>query len=364
MGSMSQASQVQEESGLKAYKQWATVMMSFLMAVSISACGAREAPPAEQSAPKPAPAAQAPAAPPYPTKQIEYIVPYSAGGGVDLVARATADYLSKEWGQPIVVVNKAGGGGAVGAEYALKQAKPDGYTALAVNVSNTTMLTAGMVNSPVKNEDQIYAARIGKGTLAFAVKADAPWKDFAEFSQWVKESPEQLTWTSVGPAGFSAFGVAEWMDTIGADFSKSRMIVTKGASDSVPKVAGGHAVLAVHTVGEIMPMVQAGKVKILAVSGTKRSPFLPDVPTAEELGIKGLTVFWWTGVSFAKGTPDYVVEKWQESIAKMEQDPEFAKKLSEIQVEAAYAKSADFIQDVNQETEYYTDLATKKDIRK
>jgi tripartite-type tricarboxylate transporter receptor subunit TctC len=300
----------------------------------------------------------------YPQRQIEYVVPYSAGGGVDLVARATADYLSKQWGQPILVVNKPGGGGAVGAEYALKQAKNDGYTALAVNVSNTTMLTAGMENPPITNEDQVYTARIGKGQLAFAVKADAPWKDFAEFSQWVKENPQDLTWTSVGPAGFSAFGVAEWLDAIGADFSKTRMIVTKGGSDSLPKVAGGHAVLAVHMVGEVMPMLQAGKIKVLAVSGSERSPFLPDVPTTEEMGIEGLSVFWWTGVSFAQGTPEHVIRKWEEGIANMQNDPEFTKYLATIQVEPDYADSAIFTQDVQEETEYYTKLATESGIRK
>ncbi|MBW5469560.1 tripartite tricarboxylate transporter substrate binding protein [Brevibacillus formosus] len=336
-----------EVESLKGYKQWAAVMMSLLLGVAVSACGNQGT--AESA---------------YPSKQVEYIVPYSAGGGVDLVARAAADYLSKEWGQPIVVVNKAGGGGAVGAEYALKQAKNDGYTALAVNVSNTTMLAAGMKTPPITNEDQVYTARIGKGTLAFAVKADAPWKDFAEFSAWVRANPEQLTWTSVGPAGFSAFGVAEWLDVIGADFAKTRMIVTKGASDSVPKVAGGHAVLAVHTVGEIMPMLQAGKVKILAVSGDTRSPFLPDVPTAEEQGIQGLSVFWWTGVSFAKGTPESVIRKWEEAIAKMEKDPAFLQKLSEIQVEPAYAASEAFTKETQAETTYYLELATKKGIRK
>ncbi|WP_414851211.1 tripartite tricarboxylate transporter substrate binding protein [Brevibacillus sp. IT-7CA2] len=335
-----------EEESLKGYKQWAAVMMSLLLAAAVSACGNQ----GTESA--------------YPSKQVEYIVPYSAGGGVDLVARAAADYLSKEWGQPIVVVNKAGGGGAVGAEYALKQAKNDGYTALAVNVSNTTMLAAGMKTPPITNEDQVYTARIGKGTLAFAVKADAPWKDFAEFSAWVRANPEQLTWTSVGPAGFSAFGVAEWLDVIGADFAKTRMIVTKGASDSVPKVAGGHAILAVHTVGEIMPMLQAGKVKILAVSGDTRSPFLPDVPTAGEQGIQGLSVFWWTGVSFAKGTPESVIRKWEEAIAKMEKDPAFLQKLSEIQVEPAYAASEAFTKETQAETTYYLELATKKGIRK
>ncbi|RED23133.1 tripartite-type tricarboxylate transporter receptor subunit TctC [Brevibacillus brevis] len=322
-------------------------MMSLLLAAAVSACGNQGT---VESA--------------YPSKQVEYIVPYSAGGGVDLVARAAADYLSKEWGQPIVVVNKAGGGGAVGAEYALKQAKNDGYTALAVNVSNTTMLAAGMKTPPITNEDQVYTARIGKGTLAFAVKADAPWKDFAEFSAWVRANPEQLTWTSVGPAGFSAFGVAEWLDVIRADFAKTRMIVTKGASDSVPKVAGGHAILAVHTVGEIMPMLQAGKVKILAVSGDTRSPFLPDIPTAEEQGIQGLSVFWWTGVSFAKGTPESVIRKWEEAIAKMEKDPAFLQKLSEIQVEPAYAASEAFTKETQAETTYYLELATKKGIRK
>ncbi|RAT97394.1 tripartite tricarboxylate transporter substrate binding protein [Brevibacillus sp. Leaf182] len=336
-----------EVESLKGYKQWLAVIMSLLLAAAVSACGNQGT--AESA---------------YPSKQVEYIVPYSAGGGVDLVARAAADYLSKEWGQPIVVVNKAGGGGAVGAEYALKQAKNDGYTALAVNVSNTTMLAAGMKTPPITNEDQVYTARIGKGTLAFAVKADAPWKDFAEFSAWVRANPEQLTWTSVGPAGFSAFGVAEWLDVIGADFAKTRMIVTKGASDSVPKVAGGHAILAVHTVGEIMPMLQAGKVKILAVSGETRSPFLPDVPTAGEQGIQGLSVFWWTGVSFAKGTPESVIRKWEEAIAKMEKDPAFLQKLSEIQVEPAYAASEAFTKETQAETTYYLELATKKGIRK
>lgn len=352
---------------MKAAHVWFRIAFSLLIAVATTACGAGQAqPPASPAVPQ-QPATDQSAGqsePAYPTRQIEYIVPYSAGGGVDLVARAAADYVSKEWGQPIVVVNKPGGGGTVGAEYALKQAKPDGYTVLAVNVSNTTMLTAGMKDSLITSNGQIYTARIGKGTMAFAVKEDAPWNDFHAFSQWAKENPDQLTWTSVGPAGFSAFGVAQWFDMIDADFAKTRMIVTKGASDSVPKVAGGHAVVAIHTIGEINPMLQAKKVKILAVGGTERSPFLPDVPTAKEQGIDGLTVFWWTGVSFPKGTPEAVIKKWEAVVAKMTSDPDFVKKLHELQVEPAYADSAQFTADVEKETQYYTDLATKSNIRK
>jgi len=100
--------------------------------------------------------------PPYPTKQIEYVVAAAAGGSTDLVARAVAEYVSKEFGQPILVVNKPGGGTAIGGEYALKQAKPDGYTIYADNHSASTMMVGGMVNPPIKMEDRIFVSQIGR----------------------------------------------------------------------------------------------------------------------------------------------------------------------------------------------------------
>lgn len=300
----------------------------------------------------------------YPVRQIEYVVPFAAGGGVDLVARAVAEALSKEWGQPVVVSNKAGGGGATGAQYALKQTAPDGYTVLAVNVSNTSMLTGGFLEPPVKIEDHALVSRIVLDAPAFTVKADAPWKDFKEFSEWAKQNPGQLTWTSVGPAGFSAFAVAEWLNELGADFSKTRMVTTKGASESLPIVAGGNAVLAVHTVNEVYPLVKAGKLKILAVQSKARSPFFPDVPTAEEQGIQHLKATWWTGVTMPKGTPEGIMKKWEEALAKLAKDPAFIDKLKHIQVEPAYLNTREFGDFLKQETDYYVELAAKRGIRK
>ena len=299
----------------------------------------------------------------YPTKQVEYVVPFAAGGGTDLVARAVAEYLSKEWGKPVTVVNKPGGGGAVGAQAALKQSAADGYTALANNVSSVSMLNAGMVDPPVKIEDHVLVARVVKDPLAFAVKADAPWKDFKEFNEWVKNNPEQLTWTSVGPSGISAFAVAEWLDAIGVDFKKTRMVTTTGAADSMPKVAGGHAVLAVHSINEVYSMAASGKVKLLAVQSDKRSPYFPDVPTVKEFGIT-MSAEWWTGISLPVGTPESVVKKWEEATAKMVKDQAFLDKLENINVEASYLNSADFTQFVKDETKYWTELATKMGIRK
>lgn len=300
----------------------------------------------------------------YPTRQIEYVVPFSAGGGVDLTARAVAEYVSKEWGQPVTVVNKAGGGGATGAQYALKQAPNDGYTVLATNVSNTSMLTGGFLEPPVKLEDHRLVARIVQDAPAFVVKADAPWNNFKEFSDWVKKNPEQLTWTSVGSAGFSAFVVAEWLNELKVDGAKTKMVTTKGASESLPIVAGGNAVLAVHTVNEVFPLVKAGKLKVLAIEAKSRSPFLPDVPTAEEQGISNLTVSWWTGISVPKGTPDEVVAKWEAALTKMSKDPAFIEKLKLIQMEPAFLPSKEFEAALKKETDYYVDLATKRGIRK
>ncbi|AEI41667.1 tripartite tricarboxylate transporter substrate binding protein [Paenibacillus mucilaginosus] len=300
----------------------------------------------------------------YPKKGIEYIVPFSPGGGVDLVARAVAEYAGKAWGQPVTVVNKPGGGGAVGAQAALKGAAKDGYTVLADNNSSTSMLSAGLSTPPVAITDHLFVSKIVEDAPAFAVSADAPWADFKAFSDWAKAHPDQLTWTTVGPSGFSSFAVAEWMKAIGGDFSKSRMVTTKGASESAPMIAGGHAVLAVHTVAELYPLAQAGKIKLLAVVADQRSTFLPDVPTADEQGVTGLTVRWWTGLSLPAGTPDEIRAKWDALIAEMVQDPAFLEKLKNMKMEPAYLDSGKFSEWVGNESNYLTDLAAKYGIRK
>jgi tripartite-type tricarboxylate transporter receptor subunit TctC len=340
-------------------KSFQTLAFSFILAVILAACSSN-------STSKPATTAggNADKKIEYPTRQIELVVPFAAGGGVDLAARTVADYLSKEWGKPIVVTNKPGGGGIIGAQYALKEARPDGYTVLVNNNSSTTMYEAGNSNPTLTIEDNIFAARVAQGSLAFGVKADAEWKDLKEFSDWVKKNPEKLTWASVGPAGFSAFGVAEWLKTIGVDFKKTSMVSSEGASDSTAKVAGGHVVLAVHTVGEMAALTEAGKLKLLAVSSEERSPLFPDVPTTKELGFDNLTVKWWTGLSFAPGTPDEIVKKWDEAVAKMQKDEAFIGELEKIKLEPAYLNSADFSKSVKNEKDRFTKLAEEAGIRK
>ncbi|WP_228745153.1 tripartite tricarboxylate transporter substrate binding protein [Paenibacillus sp. S150] len=332
---------------------------AFAAVIVLSACGANS------TQDKQATNAAEPntAASDYPVKPIEYVVPYAAGGGVDLVARAVADAVSEKWKQPVTVVNRAGGGGATGAQYALGQ-PADGYTVLANVVSNTSMMEASYNSPAIKLADQQLVARIVEDAPTFTVKSDAEWSDFKAFSEWVQQNPGQLSWTTSGVAGYSTYVVAEWLDQLGVDISQTRMIVTKGTAESLPLIAGGNAILAVHPVSEVATMVNSGNLRILAVSSAERSPFFPDAPTAVEQGFNDLSAFWWTGLSMPKGTPEDIVRKWSDTLAELAQDTAFQDKLKSMKLLPSFLNSDDFNQFITKETEYYGGLATKFGLRK
>ena len=300
----------------------------------------------------------------YPTKPIDFVVPFAAGGSNDLVARTIAGYLSEEWGQTINVVNKPGGGGAVGLQEVLKNSKPDGYTVVAVSTSSTSALLAGNTSLPFGLEDFKFISKVVEDPITFVVKADAPWKDLKEFSEWAKNNTDQLSYATPGPSGTSTYATAEWLDAIGADFSKARLITSTGSADSLPKVAGGHITVAALGVNDVSSMVNAGKIKILGVSSKERSKYFPDVPTAEEQGIQNLTVSFWNGVAAPAGTPDEIVKKWDDAIAKMTKDPKFEEMLKKINSESAYLNSADLKKQVEEELEKVTKIAIEKGLRK
>ncbi|HET8577920.1 MAG TPA: tripartite tricarboxylate transporter substrate binding protein [Methylomirabilota bacterium] len=301
----------------------------------------------------------------YPTKPVEIVVPFVPGGGTDLIARLVADYLGKKWGQPMLVVNKPGGGGIVGARAALKDARPDGYTVL-IDIHTTSSMHMGAWKTPqLTLADRKYAARLVRDPMVFAVKADAPWKNFKEFSDWVKANPDQLVWSSVGPSGPSRYTAFDWFTQIGVDPLKTKMVITEGAGDSFAKLAGGHVVMAIHSVAEANAMLKAGKIKLLAVLSPSRIKYIPDVPTAEEQGVmKGVRVQWWASVAFPAATPDPIVKKWESAVAEMVKDPAFLAGAERISMNIDFLPAAEMRAFVEKEVESYTDMAGKIGIRR
>ena len=305
------------------------------------------------------------AAQPYPTRPVEIVVPFVPGGGTDLIARATADYLGKKWSQPLLVVNKPGGGGVIGARAALKEGRPDGYTVLMDIHTTAPMMIGAWKTPPITLADRRWAGRIVLDPMVFAVKADAPWKDLKELSAWVKAHPSELVWSSVGPSGPSRYTAFDWFNQIGVDPTRTRMVITEGAADSMTKLAGGHVVLAIHSVAEAKAMAEGGKIRLLAVLAPRRVAYIAGVATAEEQGVmKGVSVSWWAGISMPAATPDAVVRKWEAALAEMVRDPGFHATTDRLWMNLDYLNAADMTAFVEKQAAYYTDMAGKIGVRK
>jgi tripartite-type tricarboxylate transporter receptor subunit TctC len=265
----------------------------------------------------------------------------------------------------VLVVNKPGGGGIPGARAALKEARPDGYTALVDIHTTSSMLIGAWKTPPLTLADRKYAGRIVRDPMVFAVKADAPWKSFKEFSDWAKANPAELIWSTAGPAGPSRYTAYDWFSQVGMDLAKTRMVITEGAADSMAKLAGGHVTLAIHSVAEAHAMTEAGKIRLLAVLSSSRVKHLPSVPTAEEQGVmKGARVQWWAGIAFAAATPDPIVRKWEAAIAEMVKDPAFLDGAARIKMNIDHLNAADLRAFVEKETEGYIEMATQIGIRR
>lgn len=299
--------------------------------------------------------AKAPSQPAYPTRQIEFVVPAGPGGLTDLTARVVAEYVSKKWNQPVLVVNKPGAGNVTGLLYGLKQGKPDGYTVVADNIACSVLMAAGMTNPPIKLEDRIFVSKFVENPMCFSVAADSPFKNMKEFAEWVKQNPEKLTHTSLSTTSMNALTAAEFVNAIGVDYKKTQPILVKSGSEGIAMVAGGHAILGDQSVQETYPLASGGKLRVLAVASKERSSLFPDVPTCKELGIN-IDVTWWGGISVPKGTPDYIVKKWDATIAEMVKDPDFNNKMKEIHANVSYSSTADYNNLIKEQVKQYTKL--------
>lgn len=289
----------------------------------------------------------------YPTRQIEFVVPAGPGGLTDLSARVAAEYLSKKWKQPILVVNKPGAGNVTGLLYGLKQGKPDGYTVVADNIACSVLMVAGMTNPPIKLEDRIFVSKFVENPMCFSVAADSPFKDMKELSEWIKQNPEKLTHTTLSTTSMNALTAAEFVTAIGVDYKKTQTILVKSGGEGITMVAGRHAILGDQSVQETYPLAAGGKLRVLAVTSKQRSLLFPNVPTCKELGIN-IDVTWYGGISVPKGTPDFIVKKWDESVAEMVKDPEFISKMKDIHADVSYLNTADYNNLIKEQLIHYT----------
>jgi tripartite-type tricarboxylate transporter receptor subunit TctC len=260
----------------------------------------------------------------YPSKPVTFIVPFPAGGGTDIAARLVATRLTAKWGQSVVVENRAGAAGIVGADTVAK-AKPDGYTLLIGNVGTQSINPSLYAKLPY-NPDTAFAPISLICELPFVLMATPsfPPKNPKELVALAKADPDKVTFASSGSGGSPHLTAEVFQQATGA---KLMHIPYKGGGPAMTDLMAGHVNLLFASILEGSGHIKAGKLKALAVSSAKRSPALPDVPTLAESGIQGAESGSWVALLAPAGTPQALVDKIAADVKEVVANPEVRSQL-------------------------------------
>lgn len=254
----------------------------------------------------------------WPQKPVVFVVPFAAGGGTDAFARPLAAQLDTQLGQRVLIENRAGAGGTVGASQASKAA-PDGYTFF-VGAAHHAIAPSLYPNLDYDmNKDFIAVALIARPPQVIVVNPDkVAAKTLPEFVAYLKANPGKLNYGSAG-AGTTHHLAGELFKIV----TKTNILHVpyRGAGPAMQDLVAGHVPLVFDGLGSSAPQIRGGQLRALAVAAPKRVPAFPDVPTAAEAGVPGYEVATWYGVFAPKGTPPAIVEKMTAELKKALQTP-------------------------------------------
>lgn len=241
----------------------------------------------------------------YPSRPIRIIVPFSAGGAVDGPMRVIAQELSKRFNQQVIVENRPGAGAMIGSEAVAKSA-PDGYTLLLASQTNaiSASLYAKLAFNPI--EDFAPVTLIGREPGVLVVHPSLPVKTVQELIGYAKEQSGKLDYASSGNGSGQHLFAAMFASMAGVTMSH---VPYRGSGQATTDLVGGQVKVSIPGMAGMMGHIKAGKLRPLAVTGTKRSPLLPDVPTLDESGLKGYSAYVWMGLLAPKGTPAPIIDK-------------------------------------------------------
>jgi tripartite-type tricarboxylate transporter receptor subunit TctC len=267
-------------------------------------------------------------------KPIEFVVLFPAGSSADVTARLLAEGMAKHLGTQIVVVNRPGGGGAVGYRYGAAQS-PDGHHLVWNSNSISTTYHTGTL--PFDYKAFTPVARVQIETPVLFVRGEAAWKTLREFLQHAKSNPGRLTVGNSGTGSHTHFSSVWLFRAAGAQV----VDVPFNAAQVVPSLLGGHVDSVVQLPGALAGHVKSGTVRALVALSGARDPFFPQVPTAREQGVNAVAELW-RGVAVPKGTPPRVVAKLEDAIRKTVESPEFTRAAEKLLVAPAFLPAPEF----------------------
>ncbi|MBV7485082.1 tripartite tricarboxylate transporter substrate binding protein [Bordetella sp. BOR01] len=274
----------------------------------------------------------------WPDKPITLVVPYPPGGPTDIVARSVAQGLGEELGQTVIVDNRSGAGGNIGADMVAKSA-PDGYTLLLATTAHAINMSLFKDLGYDTRKSFAPLSLLTKGPLVVVTRPDLPAKNVGELIALAKASPGKLTFASSGN-GQSTHLAAELFNTMAG----VRMVHVpyRGSAPAMTDVMGGQADIMFNTMLSSMPYVKDGKLRALAVTSAARSPAAPDIPTVAESGLPGYEATAWNGLMAPAGTPDAVVQALSAALRKVLGRPDLQKQFAQQGFDAEWMTPADY----------------------
>lgn len=291
----------------------------------------------------------------YPARPISLIVPFPAGGTTDVLARAVGQELSKSLGQPVVIESKPGAGATLGADFVAK-AKPDGYTLL-MGAVHHTIATSVYKKLPYDfQKDLLPVTTVALVPNVLVVNPGVPAKSVAELLALAKASPGKYTYGSNGNGTGQHLIGAQFEGMAGVQLLH---VPYKGSGPLTTDLLGGQITMSFDTITPVLPHIKAGKLRALAVTTSKRSGALPDVPTLDEAGLPGFNLGTWFGVLAPAGTPKDIVARLNTEIVKLINSPDFRKRMEDIGAEPVGNTSEQMAQQIRDDTERFAELVRK-----
>ena len=282
----------------------------------------------------------------FPSRPITIIVPYPPGGLIDLVARALQPPFQAELGQPVVVENHAGAGGNVGAELVARSA-PDGYTLLLGNPSLAISPTLYRKLNYRPIEDFAYVGRYGSVPNVLVVNPSVPARTAQELIAYARKNPGKLNYGSPG------YGTSPQLSSELFKVMSNTFIVHipfRGAGPAIAAILGGEIEMLIDNIPPQVPLIKSGKVRALAVTSLKRVNVLPDVPTMDEIGLKGYEITSFFGLVARAGTPRESILKLNAALNKSSRDPKLREVLESRGATITEGTPEDFLNFIKSET--------------
>jgi tripartite-type tricarboxylate transporter receptor subunit TctC len=283
----------------------------------------------------------------YPAKPVRYIVPFPAGGSPDIVGRLLSERLGRIWGQQVVVDNRSGAGGTIGAAIGARSA-PDGYTLFQCNIASNAIAASLYAKLPYDTlRDFAPITRIGTTPSALIVHPSLPVASIAEFIAYARSNPGKLSYASsaAGSSPQLAMELFKLMTRIDVVH-----IAYKGAAPALADLIAGQVPVGIANIPALLSPVESGRARALAVTGAKRASQWPSVPTMSESGLAGYDVTSWYGVCAPAGTPAPVLDKLHADFTTVLLAPELHRRLSGLVIDVAPTSREGFAAFIQDET--------------